>query len=366
MSISQRTRISIQKVIYYAVFMTFFGLLYGLVERGLLGDNKLYPATGNPYDFVQSIVSLIFFGPAIGMAVGVTEVFIFNKLLKGASFGRTILVKTIIYTLGLSLIIFILTFIVNSVRYKLPPWEHPVINSVIVFYSTFAFWSVLIYALTILSLGIFILEIRENIGHEVFLNMLLGKYHKPRVEERIFMFLDMKSSTTIAEKLGHTEYFKLLNRYYEIMTPAILDSRGSIYQYVGDEVIVTWPLREKKKSDPIRCYLKMKEIFEIEREGFSKNFGVVPDFRAGFHSGTTTTGEIGVVKKDVVFSGDVLNTTSRILGQCKNFDVDVLVSEDASKYMSLEKNLSWEKLGDIGLRGKEKKVGLLTIGSNLS
>ena len=56
------------------------------------------------------------------------------------------------------------------------------------------------------------------------------------------MFLDMKSSTTLAETLGGQQYFSLLNTFFRDISEPILERGAEIYQYIGDEVVLTWPV----------------------------------------------------------------------------------------------------------------------------
>jgi adenylate cyclase len=72
-------------------------------------------------------------------------------------------------------------------------------------------------------------------------------------------------------------------------------------------------------------------------------------------------GEIGIIKRDITFSGDVLNTTSRIESKCKEFDVEVIASDDLLSNLSFSDKYISRHLGNIKLRGKEKEVGLSTL-----
>ncbi|PQJ16644.1 hypothetical protein BST99_13790 [Aureicoccus marinus] len=97
-----------------------------------------------------------------------------------------------------------------------------------------------IYWLVITFLTILFLFIRDKFGPIPFVNFLKGKYLRPKREERIFMFMDLKSSTAIAERLGEERYFNFLNDTFSIATPGILVTQGEIYQYVGDEIVISW------------------------------------------------------------------------------------------------------------------------------
>jgi adenylate cyclase len=196
------------------------------------------------------------------------------------------------------------------------------------------------------------------------MNFLVGKYHQPREEVRIFMFLDMKSSTTIAEKLGHVNYYKLLNEYYADITEAVVQTSGEIYQYVGDEIVVSWKFKKGlQNNNCLRCFFLIKQIFETVSEKYIKDFGLVPGFKAGLHYGRVTTGEIGVVKKEIIFTGDVLNTTARIQSTCNAYDVDVLVSDELLAMLKTEGEYRLTEIGECELRGKDEKVKLQTVAS---
>jgi adenylate cyclase len=148
----------------------------------------------------------------------------------------------------------------------------------------------------------------------------MGKYHHPVEEERIFMFLDMKSSTTIAESLGHVKYFQMLKEYFFDLSVAVIDYAGIIYQYAGDEMIISWKLKDGlKNNNSIACFFAMKRAMEIQTVKYKRQFGVVPEFKAGLHCGMVTAGEIGSLKKEIIFTGDVLNTSARIQGLCNYY-----------------------------------------------
>jgi adenylate cyclase len=167
------------------------------------------------------------------------------------------------------------------------------------------------------------------------------------------MFLDMKSSTTIAEQLGHQRYFRLLKAYYDCFSEAIIDHGGEIYQYVGDEIILSWPYRKgKKDSRSLNCFFAMRDSLEAKAQWFEQNFGLVTTFKAGIHLGSVTTGEIVMIKKEILFSGDVLNATARIQGLCNSYGVDLIVSEEMLQQLHLTTSDQPKRLGEATtLRG---------------
>ena len=96
------------------------------------------------------------------------------------------------------------------------------------------------YILIMSALFGFIRQLRAMIGGRVMKNLMLGRYHFPKDEVRIFMFLDLRGSTTHAEKLGHTRFCRLIQDCFEDITDSGLRHDVEVYQYVGDEAILTW------------------------------------------------------------------------------------------------------------------------------
>lgn len=195
------------------------------------------------------------------------------------------------------------------------------------------------------------------------LGYLLDRYRKPRQELRIFMFLDMRSSTSVAETIGDTRYFKLLNDLYADITDPVVYSGGEIYQYVGDEISVSWQLDRGIRNDRcIKCFFAIRAKLRQRAEYYRTTYGTEPVFKAGFHYGRVTSGEVGMVKKQTIFSGDVVNTAAHIQASCNKMDVDNLVSKELLDLLSLRSfPYTVSPIGSIPLKGKRNAVELFTL-----
>lgn len=214
----------------------------------------------------------------------------------------------------------------------------------------------------VVSITQLMLQINSKFGPGIFWNILSGKYNTPRDEQRIFMFLDLNSSTTIAEKLGDKQYHQLLKDFFTDITNPILDNKGEIYQYVGDEVVIAWKYEDGiENSKCIQCFFDIKDHLAAQAEKYRTNYGLLPTFKAGIHCGRVVAGEIGIIKRDVTYSGDVLNTTSRIQSMCKQFNEEVIVSADLMDELNVKSSFTAQMLGSIKLRGKEKEMSLVAI-----
>ncbi|HYV93566.1 MAG TPA: adenylate/guanylate cyclase domain-containing protein [Chitinophagales bacterium] len=217
-------------------------------------------------------------------------------------------------------------------------------------------WSV------VTALTQFVLLMNNKFGHGILWDIIRGKYHLPKEETRIFMFADLNDSTTLAEKLGNERYHELLKDFFADITNPIVNNNGDIYQYIGDEVVVAWKYEDGITNNQcIRCFFDMKDEIEKHKNEYLTKYGLVPGFKAGIHFGKVITGEIGIIKRDITYSGDVLNTTSRIENKCREFDVEVIASDDLLSRLSLANQFISRQLGSFILKGKEKEIGLSTL-----
>lgn len=209
------------------------------------------------------------------------------------------------------------------------------------------------------------LQIFNKFGPGVFWKMVRGKYYRPKTEDRIFMFLDLNASTTIAEQLGNERYHDLLKEFFADITNSILDHDGEIYQYLGDGIIIAWSTQgDQRDLSCIHCFFDMRKEIKVRGDKYVKKFGLVPTFKAGLHSGEVVVGEIGIIKRDITYSGDVLNTTARIQGMCHELKSEVLASNDFLKSVSLPVQFVADAAGSFRLKGKERVVELYMLSMN--
>ena len=215
---------------------------------------------------------------------------------------------------------------------------------------------------SVVALTQIFLQFTTKFGEGNIWNMIRGKYQTPKTEQRIFMFVDLNSSTTIAEKLGDEKYHQLLKEFFADITNPILDNKGEIYQYVGDEVVIAWKYENGFEHNRCtECFFDMKKEIQKRSAKYLAKYELVPSFKAGIHCGKVVAGEVGIIKRDITFSGDVLNTTSRIQGKCKEFNVEIIASDDLINGLQLTGKYNTLFLGSIKLRGKEKDIQLSTL-----
>ncbi|RTE53852.1 adenylate/guanylate cyclase domain-containing protein [Arenibacter aquaticus] len=363
LQLSAKVRRNLSRIIPFGIIWLVSGWVFYIVEQAAVGNSDQDQSSRivmNFEVFLFSSVALM----AVGLLIGTIELLYLNQVFSKKSFTKKIVYKTIFYILLLLIITAITYPIAKSLELKTSIFDKRVWDIFWEYWTSISHLSTDIQLATSLLISLFYSEISENIGHGVLRNFFTGKYHTPTEELRIFMFSDMKSSTAIAEQLGHIKYFELLKEYYSDFSEAIINHSGEIYQYVGDEIIISWKYEVGiVNNNCIKCFFAMKRDLHKRAEWYSSNYGITPTFKAGFHCGEVTTGEIGELKKEIIFTGDVLNTTARIQGLCNPLNVDILVSGDLCQSLPLESEFKIQSLGINELKGKEQNMELFTITS---
>ena len=200
------------------------------------------------------------------------------------------------------------------------------------------------------------------IGDQTLRNLILGRYRSPQREQRFFLFIDIVGSTPVAERLGPLQAHRYLDRVFDVASDPIDDARGDVYQYVGDEIVITWTLDEgRPQARPLACYFGVERALAAAAADFQREFGTAPRLRAALHAGEVVTGETGGSRRAIVFHGDVMNTTSRIEHATRELQRPFLASEDAVRRMDSLGDYALEELGPQALRGRETPVRLFAV-----
>lgn len=333
-------------------YITLTGLLLGL----------LYPICAGGFNSPIAYVNGISIGTLGGFLVAIFEIYAFRPKHRRYSFMTTVFIKSSLYFLLFIFLILVLMNFNESWYYNTSISKN--------FYSqrfqTFLFQGdfkvIVLYSLFSVVVIIFTREMSRKMGQGVFVNFLTGKYHSPREEERIFMFLDQKSSTRLAEEMTSLRYYGFLKEFYFDITKCILDSSGEIYRYVGDQVVISWTLKNGlKNANCIRCYYHIKNEIENQKEKYLAKYNNLPEFRASLHVGHVICGEVGSAKSQIVFHGEALYETAYIEKECSNQGMDILISEPLTKLISLPVIYQIKRAANIQIADDDKHINLYTV-----
>jgi len=294
-------------------------------------------------------------GFSIGLLAGIFEFIIFKDKLRRLPFIAHLVIKsislTIVLYVGLSLLM-ILDVIFGDWSIEL--YFKNVLSPTML--------GLIGYSLIIGTIIIFTVQVDQLLGPGILKKFILGYYHMPKKENRIFMFLDLKDSTRIADKILPEKYYEFLNNYFSDMSDPIIETSAEIYQYVGDEVVLSWSIEKGIQNENcIRIFFLIKERLNSKRDYYNKKYGIVPQFKAGIHSGLVISAQIGELKREVVYNGDILNTAARIQSICNKYNKELLISEELAKKMNLMQIYEVENLGNIKLKGKMHTIPICAI-----
>lgn len=335
-------------IFYISVFWTIIDVVVVLTR-----DEPSY------YSFASAILLRSFLVFIMSLLMGYILVFKLRKMFKGVSLWLSFLLR--------GLILLVASYIINYIIHTANMVFILNLNLVEAFnrYGKDAFhidWLTqkIIYWMVLFVLTQLIIEINEKYAPGVFMDILLGRYLEPKVETRIVMFMDLKDSTPIAEKLGHQQYFKFIRDFIALISYALIEHGGRIYQYVGDEVVVSWHYNKRNAKRCMSALIEARKNLQKNSEDFRRKYGLVPEFRVGIHVGDVTVGEVGVIKKDIAMSGDTMNTTARIRSACSELNQKFIVSKEMSELIDL-KNWQMESLGMVELKGKSNGLELFAL-----
>lgn len=324
-------------------------------------------------------------------------VFFFNLIRSGNDLGVTVTFYQFALTFGIIgfIITAILIFYLKPAFYHQPVWFAIVIKLVITFFLFFvigflllmiyffihytkdlnsyfnSFSTKLVYTNTFVSfmidmglmtlISIVLLEVTDKYGPGMFWLMLSGQYYKPKIEDRIFIFLDINESTSIAENLGHEKYFRMLRDFFNDITLPVLANDGEIYQYVGDEVLITWFNTPENKIKSLKFIRHTYYLLERLNKRYQKRYNHLPKFKAGVHAGEVTAGFVGLIKKELIYSGDTMNTTARLRSMCNDLNESFILSEDFMQDFHQPHGYLIDKIGMMELKGRAEPVKLFSL-----
>lgn len=309
---------------------------------------------------VLPVSEYLLFGVVLGIMVAVIYTIVeytFDKFLsKALNLGLILIIKSFIYLIFLIFSLTIIAYLAEDyIGVDFP-------NHTGWWVSNKIFWMVTAYFIICSLLFSFIRLANDKFGKGIIFKMLIGRYRNPREVEKIFMFLDMKSSTAHAEELGHLKYSMLIQDCFFYLNKIINKYDAEIYQYVGDEAVISWtPKKGIRHLNCIKLFFDFERKLKRHSKYYKKKYGVQPEFKAGLHTGKIIIAEVGTVKKELAYHGDVINSTSRIQEKCNEYNESLLISDDLMNKLKLTSKYEAISLGDELLDGKTEELKIFAI-----
>lgn len=349
-------------VMSYAGFWMLAHALVGLIIY-LSGRNVAInfdlPFMDKPY---TNILIGLMSGALYGTAIGVIDFYADKAWFRNKPLGKIIIFKTISTLIFLSLCFAVTRYVFFGVlfpeRLQLDSEKGDLIWRNI-------FFIILIYSFFLTLVINFIMQVNKKFGPGVLLPILLGKYRNPKEEERVFMFMDLKSSTTLAEQLGHLRYSSFIRDAFADINSILNQYDAEIYQYVGDEIVISWKTAVLESfTTCMDFYFACQQQFELRRPYYQEQYGALPEFKAGIHKGKVSAVEIGEMKRDIAYHGDTLNIAARIQSLCNEYQQRLLTSREFLDAVSPDHTFTTMRIGDMILKGKSYPVEIWSVDRN--
>ena len=302
------------------------------------------------------------FGTLVGSAVFFVQTYLY-PLVQRFSFFVKLLFTVLFLILGFALsggLAVYLTLVLNNLDRRITTphatafadWQRIMTNP-----AMFRIIGVSLLAAAVLSWAA---QIERKLGPGVLWNWMTGRYHRPRSEERIILFLDLRDSTALAERLGDLEFSALVKAFIEDVGTAVEANGGEISHYIGDEIVATWrPQRGLKKSACLAAFVEAEAAIARHQARYQSRFGITPTFKAAFHIGSVVATEVGTGKSEIVFHGDAMNTTARLQGLCDEIGCNLITSADLAQRLSPVGGLQPLPVREVQLKGKERPVAVV-------
>ena len=359
---SNKLKIRVNELVFiiigWILMLYFYNFMSIWAYRHIMTDNVITEYFDSGLIHVELILGGIVFGALFALINTLTD----KTAIRKRSFGSVIFIKSSLYFLSFVFA----TLLVYAVYLIFGLFTSEQWNEFLIFLTPSSVISLILFLIISILLMNFILELNKKFGPGNLLKMMTGRYHSPKDENRIFMFMDLQGSTGIAERLGHNKYSQLMQNCFYDLTDVLIKYKASVYQYVGDEVVLSWKVKDGINNlNCIKIYFEFVNKLLSRDEFYQKNFKTSPFFKCGLDAGEVTVAEIGEIKREIAYHGDVLNVTARIEKQCTPLKKQMLISEDLEKI--LPKNLNGfnkEQIGEIVLKGKREKTMLYCIEMN--
>ena len=328
---------------------------YSIFRIIMAFDIKELPFFQTGYPPIVLIALNMFGGVLMGIFMSFADIFFMRTIKSNHSFGHYLFRKSLIYIISIFLVLMIVFGIAIEIL------DVPIRDGANHFLPR-AILSYMIYCILVSILIGFIGQVNDKFGPGILLPMFMGKYHHPLEEDKILMFIDLTGSTIFAERLGHIKYSHFIQDFLFDLNVAANQCDGSIYQYVGDEAVISWDKENGiNNQNCISIFFVFLDIIQAKSDYYISHYGEIPTFKAGANFGRVMVAEVGYLKKEIAFHGDTINTAARIRGMCHHYGKDFLISESLRNALKENSEYIYESQGIAELKGKEGKVELFSV-----
>lgn len=349
LTVNQKAKLKITR--QFIIAWVFLGVAYIFIEPGI---KELYRY------IVGATIGFI-----LGLLSALLELYVFARGAKRLKFIWLLIIRSILYFLLITIIIFNVAVVGQMLQHEAGYVDAIKGDHIQDYLFGGRFLIAVLATLTFVFSVNFVRMISRKMGQGMLVSYILGTYHTPVHQTRIFMFVNLVDSKKIVHELGPHKVHSFLNDLFYDLTLPIVRHSGIIYEYIEDLIVISWAMdKGLKNACCIRVFFDIQSTINVNKEKYLEKYGFVPHVQAGVHTGSVVRAEIGEVKTQIVFHGDTMNTTARILGQCSELKVGFLASDQLIRMIGLPRIYNKKSVGEIELRGKQEDIKLFEIIDN--
>ncbi|TGK28948.1 adenylate/guanylate cyclase domain-containing protein [Leptospira gomenensis] len=200
------------------------------------------------------------------------------------------------------------------------------------------------------------LEFLKFLGKKNITEIELGDQTQ---KEMTILFSDIRSFTQLSEKMTPKDNFDFLNSYMGKMGPIIRKHGGFVDKYLGDGIMALFP---DSPDNALEAAIEMKKELELHNETRLERRYEPIRIGIGIHTGVLMLGTIGEMERmDGTVISDAVNLASRIEGLTKEYQADILLSDDSYRKIRNRVKYTFKELGKVSVKGKENSVGVYEV-----
>ena len=177
--------------------------------------------------------------------------------------------------------------------------------------------------------------------------------------EMSILFSDIRSFTTLSEKMTPEENFKFINSYLSRMEPEIMKNNGFIDKYIGDSIMA---LFSGGADDAIRAAIAMLHKL-VEYNQHRQSIGYDPvQIGIGINTGSLMLGTVGGRNRmDGTVISDAVNLASRIESLTKEYGVSLLISHQTFASLENPNEYKFRLIERLKVKGKSEAVAVFEV-----
>jgi len=348
LALTVNQRIKIKIIRQFVIVGIILGIIYIFFEHGFSA----------PFHYVNGVAV----GFILGLLIAMLELFVFARGAKRLKFIWLLALRTLLYFILVTVIIFNVAVATQMILDDIG-YVAAIKGDFIQAYLIDGRFSTAVFAALVFSFSVnFVRMISRKMGQGMLVSYIRGTYYAPVHQARIIMFINVIASKKIVHELGPHKLHRFLNDLFYDLTEPVVSNQGIIYEYIEDLMVITWAMdKGLRNANSVRAFFDFQETVEAHKEKYLNKYGIVPHVQASLHTGSVVRAEIGEVKTQIVFHGDTMNTTARILSKCNQLKTGLLASEQLIRMIGLPRIYEKKSVGEISLRGKQEPLKLFEI-----